>query len=61
MGILYDLAKLYCIMAACPSSGYCIAAQRIDCAACPARPKWADTVDDTRPAEVVTEVEPYGS
>lgn len=35
---ILDIAKLLCIVAACPSAGYCLQAQRLDCGACPANP-----------------------
>lgn len=35
---MMDLAKLMCVVATCPSAGYCVMAQRLECGACPANP-----------------------
>lgn len=33
-----DFARMAHIVAVCPSAGYCLAAQRLDCGACPVNP-----------------------
>lgn len=38
MGVLGDLVTMLQTVAVCPSAEYCIAAGRLDCGACPARP-----------------------
>ena len=46
MGVLEGLVAMLQTVAACPNAGYCIAARRLDCGACPVRPELENPLPD---------------